>query len=139
VAVDEVAKEIISSLGNQIDLIFSLSVAICGGIIALVFHVALHNSKKESSVVKIEWGFMLWLSFLSEGISVLFGYLSRGAITANIPSIYKIDFAKISTWGAASFGGSCTMKWVISIQFYTFLIGVLLLFALVVKNLKKIV
>ena len=93
---DEIAKEIISSVGNQIDLIFSLSVAICGGIIALVFQVALHNSKKESSVVKIEWAFLLWLSFLSEGISVLFGYLSRGAITANIPSIYKIDFAKIT-------------------------------------------
>ena len=138
-AANEIANGVISSMGNQIDLIFTLSVAICGGIIALIFQVALHNSKKESSVLKIEWGSLLWLSFLSEGISVLFGYLSRGAITANIPSIYKIDFAQIKTWGAASFEGSCTMKWVISLQFYTFLIGVLLLFVLVVKNLKKIV
>ena len=135
----EIANQIISSMGNQIDLIFTLSVGICGGIIALVFQVALHNSKKESSVLKIEWGVLLWLSFLFEGISVLFGYLSRGAITANIPSIYKIDFTQINTWGTASFEGFRTMKWVISLQFYTFLIGVLLLFVLIVKNLKKVV
>jgi len=134
----DVANQIISSMGSQIDLIFTLSVAICGGIIALVFQLALHNSKASGSPLKIECRFLLWVSFLSEGISVLFGYLSRGAITANIPSIYQIDFSKIETWGAASFEGFCTLKWVISLQFWTFLLGVSLLFFLVLKNLKVI-
>lgn len=134
----DVANQIISSMGSQIDLIFTLSVAICGGIIALVFQLALHNSKSSGSPLKIEWRFLLWVSFLSEGISVLFGYLSRGAITANIPSIYQIDFSQIKTWGAASFDGFCTLKWVISLQFWTFLLGVFLLFLLVLKNLKVI-
>ena len=88
----DVANQIISSMGRQIDLIFTLSVAICGGIIALVFQLALHNSKLNKSPLRIEWHFLLWGSFLFEGISVLFGYWSRGAIPANIPSIYKIDF-----------------------------------------------
>jgi hypothetical protein len=35
----DVANQIISSMGSQIDLIFTLSVAICGGIIALVFQL----------------------------------------------------------------------------------------------------
>ncbi|MFH1950151.1 MAG: hypothetical protein ABIL06_00895 [Pseudomonadota bacterium] len=135
----DVANQIILSMGRQIDLIFTLSVAICGGIIALVFQLVLHNSKTNGSFLKIEWGFLLWLSFLSEGVSVLFGYLSRGAITANIPSIYNIDFSQIETWGAASFSGFCTLKWVISLQFWTFLAGVFLLFLLVLKNLKVIV
>ena len=135
----DVTNQIISSMGSQIDLIFTLSVAICGGIIVLVFQIALYNSKTNGTLLKIEWVFLLWLSFLSEGISVLFGYLSRGAITANIPSIYKIDFSKIETWGAASFSGFCTLKWVINLQFWTFLIGVFLLFLLVLKNLKVIV
>ena len=134
----DVANQIISSMGSQIDLIFALSVAICGGIIALVFQLALHNSKTNGLPLKIKWGFLLWLSFLSEGISVLFGYLSRGAITGNIPSIYKIDFSQIDTWGAADFSGFCTLKWVISLQFWTFLLGVFLLFLLVLKNLKVI-
>jgi len=125
-------------MANQIDLIFTLSVAICGGIIVLIFQVALHNSKKEGPILKIEWRFLLWLSFLFEGISILFGYLSRGAITANIPSIYEIDFTKINTWGSASFGGFCTMKWLISLQFYTFLVGVFILFILILTNLKKV-
>jgi hypothetical protein len=106
----DVANQIISSMGSQIDLFFTLSVAICGGIIALVFQLALHNSKTNGSPLKIKWHFLLWSSFLSEGVSVLFGYLSRGAITANIPSIYKIDFSQIKTWGVASFVGFCTLK-----------------------------
>lgn len=135
----DVANQIISSMGSQIDLIFTLSVAICGGIIALVFQIALHNSKREVSPLKIEWRGLIWSSFLVEGISLLFGYLSRGAITSNIPSIYKIDFSKINIWGEATFGGFCTIKWVINLQFCTFILGVFLLFLLVIKNLKLIV
>ena len=135
----DIANQIISSMGNQIDLIFTLSVAICGGIIVLIFQVALHNSKKEGSYLRIECGALLWISFFFEGLSVLFGYLSRGAITGNIPSIYKVDFSQINTWGAANFEGFCTMKWLISLQFYAFLLGVILLFILVLKNLKKVI
>jgi hypothetical protein len=133
----DIAEQVVASMGSQIDLIFTLAVAICGGIVALIFQIALHNSKKEADL-KVEWRCLLWLSFLAEGLSVLFGYLSRGAITANIPSIYKVPFGKIDTWGSASFPGFYTMKWLISLQFYTFLMGVLLLFILILKNLKKI-
>lgn len=134
----EVANQIISSMGSQIDLIFTLSVAICGGIVALVFQVAVHNSKTNGFPLTIEWHHLLWVSFLSEGISVLFGYLSRGAITDNIPSICRVDFSQIETWGAAKFKGLSSLEFCVKLQFYTFLIGVILLFILVCTNLKVI-
>jgi hypothetical protein len=42
-SLDAVPERIIESLGSQIDLLFTLSVAVSGGIIALVFQIAIHN------------------------------------------------------------------------------------------------
>ena len=134
----DIANQIISSMGKQIDLFFTLSVAICGGIIALVFQLALHNTNNQNSKLIICGKWMLYGSFFLEGLSILSGYLSSASITANIPSIYKIDFSKLKTWGAAEFEGFPTIEVLVQVQFWTFIGGIGLLFILILCNWCRI-
>ena len=133
---DNIANQIISSLGNQVDFLLTLSVAICGGIIALLVQASLSEkaNQQNSKLIKCAW--LLIPTFFIEGVSVLFGYLSRGSITDNIPSIYALDFSKIKTFGFAAFSGANTMKFLISTQFWTFIIGILFLLILLIVNIK---
>jgi len=135
---EKVAKEVILSMGGQVDLLFTLSVAICGGITALVFQLAIHNKTRTGSQINIIWPWLLIATFLVLGISILCGYFARGSITDSIPSIYKIDFSKFDTWGSAKFVGDGTLKFLVWVQFLTFLGGIFALFLLVFKNKELI-
>ena len=42
---EKIAEKVISSMGSQMDLLFTISVAICGGIIALIVQIILHKTK----------------------------------------------------------------------------------------------
>ena len=128
---EKLAEQIIESMGAQLDLLFTLAVAICGGIIVLIVQMALHKNNKP---VEFQgFGFLI-VTFLLEGISIIFGYLSRGSITSNIPKIYRIDFSKIDSWGSASFEGYGMLKTLFCLQFVAFLLGIACLFILLCMN-----
>ena len=128
---EKVAEQIIESMGAQMDLLFTLAVAICGGIIVLIVQLALHKNMKP---VEFKGFRFLIVTFLLEGVSIIFGYLSRGSITSNIPKIYRIDFSKIDSWGSASFEGYGTLKTLFCLQFAAFLLGIVCLFILLCMN-----
>ena len=141
-SLDAIPEKLLESLGSQIDLLFTLSVAVCGGIIALVFQIAIHNrSDGTTRPIKIHWPWALLLALVAEGISLLCGYFARGAITANIPSIYRIDFSDptIKTFGrATAFDGYGMLAGLITWQFIAFAVGLSLLFVLTFTNRKLI-
>ena len=128
---ENVAEQIIESMGAQLDLLFTLAVAICGGIIVLIVQMALHENNKP---VEFQgFGFLI-VTFLLEGVSIIFGYLSRGSITSNIPKIYRIDFSKIDSWGSANFEGYGMLKSLFYLQSVTFFLGIVCLFILLCMN-----
>ena len=131
---DKIAEQIIKSMGTQMDLIFTLSVAICGGILALSVHIAIHNRAAQTSPLKFRGYWLIVSTFLFAGISIILGYFSRGSITSSIPEIYKIDFSKINSWGAASFDASCMLKTLFALQFGTFFLAIICLFFVVCIN-----
>lgn len=90
---DKIAEQIIKSMGSQMDLIFTLSVAICGGILALSVQIAIHNRAAQTSPLKYRGYWLLVLTFLFAGMSIILGYFSRGSITSSIPAIYNLNFA----------------------------------------------
>lgn len=140
VASTDVAEKIIDSLGAQIDLLFTLSVAVCGGIIALVFQIAMHNrSGKDAGAIQIRSSWALVVAMLFEGVSFLCGYFARGAITRNIPSICRLDFGTTATFEPSpDFPGYNTLAYLIACQFYAFAVGALLLFFLTFRNRRLI-
>lgn len=130
---NKIAEQIILSMGSQMDLIFTLSVAICGGILGLFVQIAIQNSQ-PSSPLKFDGYNIFLLTFSSAAVSILLGYLSRGAITSSIPEIYKIDFSKISSWNSVAFDGYNTLKKLFLWQFLTFLFSILSLFYILFTN-----
>jgi hypothetical protein len=135
---DKIAEQIIKSMGSQMDLIFTLSVAICGGILALSVQIAVHNRAAQTSPLKLKGYWLLVLTFIFSGMSIILGYLSRGSITSSIPEIYKLDFSKIKSWGSASFDASCMLKILFASQFWTFFLAIIFLFVVVCINRKLI-
>jgi hypothetical protein len=135
---EKIAEEIIKSMGSQMDLLFALSVAICGGIIALLVQMALRDNQTRTESIEFQGFYLFILTFIFEGLSVIFGYFARGSITSSIPRIYSLDFSKIESWGSAEFEGHCTLKWLFRLQFGTFMIGIVLLFILLIINRRLI-
>jgi len=131
---DRVTTQLLAALNNQISLLFALSVAICGGIIALTIQVRLHRSSHPTSPVEIRQGWWMTLTFITQGASLLFGYLASGAITDNLPSIYKVDLESLNLWSEATFDGFSTLTFLMAGQFWIFLGGVLCLFFLLLAN-----
>jgi hypothetical protein len=130
---EKIAEQTINSMGSQMDLLFTLSVAICGGIIVLLVQIALHNSGAGNKI-KLNSTSLLIVTFIFEGMSILLGYFARGSITSSIPQIYKLDYAKINSFGSAVFDAHCMLKSLFLLQFFTFFIGIILLFFLVWNN-----
>jgi hypothetical protein len=135
---DKIAEQIIKSMGSQMDLIFTLSVALCGGIVALIVQLAIHNRSVPASPLKLRGYWLLVLTFLFAGTSIIFGYLARGSITSSIPEIYRLDFSKIKSWGSASFEASCMLKFLFQSQFWTFFLAIICLFVVVILNRKLV-
>jgi hypothetical protein len=135
---DKIAEEIIKSMGSQMDLIFTLSVALCGGIIALLVQIAIHNRSKTAAPLNLRGYWLLVFTFLFAGVSIISGYLARGSITSSIPEIYQLDFSNIKSWGSASFEASSTIKILFLSQFWTFFLAILCLFVIVCINLNLV-
>ena len=135
---DNIAAQVINSMGSQMDLIFSLSVAICGGIIALLFQLLIHNRAKPTAQVHLNGIWLIYTSFISAGVSIIIGYLSRGAITSSIPAIYQVDLKTLASWGSASFEGAYTLRFLFTAQFIAFMLSIIFLFFMLYKNLNKL-
>ena len=99
---EKIAEHIINSMGSQLDLIFTLSVAICGGIVALTIQLVIKGKNTQGLKLNTfsRWAIiaLMLLVFITEGVSILIGYLCRGSITSNIPIIFKQSFANINYW-----------------------------------------
>ena len=130
-----IAKAIIDQLGSQVGLATTLATAISGGLIALVIQIAMHNGSNGASQLKLSYTWLIVCSLVSEGISLLFGYLARGTITDIAPIIMQLPAAKWQnivgtnseplTFGAVQFAGSSTLACFVRAQFILMIVGLI--------------
>ena len=92
VAGSDVAELIVDSIAGQADLLFGLSVAICGGIAALGTQIIIHNNSEGSTKIVVSGLPVAGLIFLSEGVSAFFGYLVKGTLVGAIPAIHAAEY-----------------------------------------------
>ena len=130
----DTAVKIIDSISSQIDLLTTLSVGICAGIVALYIQIALHNRGNDNSKLILKWQFLLILCFFLEGSSILLGYLAYGAITDAIPIIFPLQFVQDKIFSEYEFTNSCMIRALAIFQFLFFLGGILCVFCCLVKN-----
>jgi hypothetical protein len=71
---------------------------------------------------------------LVECASICCGYLARATITALTPAIFRIDTSQMKSWSEAAFEGSAVLRLWPILQFVLFVLGVLIVFVIVVRN-----
>ncbi|QDV20341.1 hypothetical protein Pan153_50160 [Gimesia panareensis] len=131
----EIAEAVIGQMNNQIDLLFTLTTAFCGGIIALSVQILFRNNDKSKNPIRLADWKLLFLSFSSEGVSILCGYLASGCLTSVTPVIYSYpEIEKLKNWTDACFTGHGNLRLLMTFQFLFFLIGGALLFAMLFRN-----
>jgi hypothetical protein len=98
VAGSDIVALLIDTIGSQADLLLGLSAAICGGIVALVIQVAIHNRGGDTKIT-IAGSAILLLACIAEGVSMFYGYSVRGTLAGSLPALYhasyKVDKALI--------------------------------------------
>lgn len=131
-----VAEAVIGQINSQIDLLFTIASAFCGGIVALSVQILFHNRDPDAHSVKIEAKGLAFATFAAEGISVFFGYLARSVLTSATPNIFKVmkTFTGTESWAKAEFEGHSNLRNFMGLQFIAFMVGVVLLSAVLYQN-----
>ena len=128
------AEKILEAMSSQIDLLTSLSVGICAGIAALFIQIAIHNRSGDAARLRLQWKNALFIAFAAEGVSLVFGYLSYGAITAASPAILSLKLDATKMWTEHAFPNAATIRCLLIAQFGFFIAGVVSVFACLLKN-----
>lgn len=131
----EIAKALISEMTKQIDLIFGISSAVCGGIIFIWLQITLHNNSFQNTRFVLKGKNILLTAFIFEGLSLCFGYLSRGSVVSLIPAIFKNSNKNIQNWTSIDFDGSLALRLIPLAQFSFFIFGLIAILVLVKKNI----
>lgn len=135
---EEIAKQLISGMGSQIDLLVTLAVAIFGGIIALSIQIAVHNHKPENTKIQLCGNWLLILALATQGTSIVFGYFARGAITDVTPLLFNLKFSADKLWISYEYPHSGTLITMMLVQFGSLFLGILCVFFFILCNRKKV-
>lgn len=130
------AEKILETISSQIDLLTTLSVGVCAGIVALFIQIAIHNRSGEASKLRLRWKDLLLAAFIFEGLALVFGYLSYGAITDAAPAILSLNLEATKTWVEHSFRNASLIRYLVLAQFVFFFSGIICVLACLLKNRK---
>ena len=131
---DEAAKSIIHSISSQIDLITTLSVGICAGIVALFLQITLHNHRKAERKLTLDWENLLFAAFCCEGLSIISGYCAYGSITNATPIIFSLTLEPQKTFAEYEFRNATLIRCLAISQFILFLGGIICVLVCLFKN-----
>jgi hypothetical protein len=131
---DEIAGKIIESMSSQIDLITTLAVGICAGIVAIFLQIGLYNHSKDGQKLILNWQNLLFIAFFCEGISIISGYCAYGSITDATPIIFSLTFEQGKTFVDYEFRNAALIRWLAITQFIFFVGGIICVFICLLKN-----
>ncbi len=132
----DIANSIIAQTTEQINLLLSLSTAICGAIMAFILQISLHNNTSEEKAIRLRGTNWLIVAFLIEGVSILFGYFAQGTLISLTPAIYKASNPNIKNWTTVQFPGSVMIRATTLLQFLFFFLGLLTVISVIFRNRK---
>ncbi len=129
----EIAITVIKQMSSHIDLLFTLSMAVCGALAAGILQILIHNSQSDKVTIRLSRMSLLYWAFFVQSISLLFGYLARGSVTAVTPIIFNYD-KTVGNWADVPFEGHTTLRICMIAQFLTLVAGVFVILAFVLAN-----
>ena len=132
---NKIAEALVAQMIGQMDMLFGISAAVCGGIVLFCGQIITHNASPDKTPVKIKGINLLVACFVLQGLSMCCGYLGHGSITSLIPAIYKHANPDIVNWTMVEFEGSTIMRITPFLQFVMFIIGLMALLYVAVSNI----
>lgn len=142
-----IAKAILDQLSSQVGLATALATAICGGLVALVIQLAIHN-RSGNARIALSGRWLIVLALLSEVVSLVFGYLARGAITDVAPVLMRLPathweitsggHATILRFAGVTFEGSWQLKMYVAVQSIGMFLGIVFSAILALSNLRTL-
>lgn len=130
----ETGKAVLEQMSAQSDLLLTLAMAVIGGTIALLIQIRFGTSGAGSRDVK--WAGGILTGILCQFASILFAYLTVGALVIEVPTIMFADYAGKAFEEAGLFGFGDPVRFLPILQFGFFLVGIGLVTAGFWRNLK---
>lgn len=134
----QLVSQILDTIGDQSELLITLAVAVCAGIVAIFFQTLVHNRSDDNRPIQFAWAWLLILAFFLEGLSILFGYLTKGSLAASIPALYAIDWNFGKSLAHQESVALETIRVLSLLQFAGFMGGIASILVFLAKNLKLI-
>jgi hypothetical protein len=130
----KVAEIIIEEVGSMIDLVFTVSTAVCGGLIAITIQILLNNSDPSTKALRLKCPWLLFCSIACEGFAASASYFARSCLTAVTPNIFTAEIEPLESWALVGYPGSEILRWTMYFQFAFFAVGLLAIFIFLVAN-----
>jgi hypothetical protein len=127
-----IAQTAIQQMSSQVGLFISLSLAVCGGLLALLVQISLHNHQHNKSIISLRAPAVLLTSLGLEIISIGCGLFCISAITAMALRMVEADLT--SSNSLAEILDSEEVRFTGLAQVASFFLGLLLLIWFVSMN-----
>lgn len=88
----EIASAIERGVTGQSDLITSLSLAVIGGLLAVLLRVRIHNVSNPSKEIELKWLSAFWVALGLAGVSILISLFLSGMLVQMAPALFSHTF-----------------------------------------------
>jgi hypothetical protein len=129
-----VAPILIDSMTGQSETLSTLSLAICGGIAALLLQVAIHNRSDGTKKLRLRASDLLLVAFVLEGASFVVAYLVRGSIVASVPELMNLKYDPQTALSPAASNGLQAIRTLELTQFTLLGLGILAILVVLIVN-----
>jgi hypothetical protein len=122
----EIAGAAERSIISQAELLSTLSLAVIGGMLALLIQVRTHNSSDGKKEIYLKHVWLMWSSMTSASISIALSYVVSGMLVEMAPQIFSVEFDTSKSFGNQDFGSApmAGLQTISGLQFLAFLTSI---------------
>ncbi|MFN3225407.1 MAG: hypothetical protein ACE360_04055 [Hyphomicrobiales bacterium] len=115
------------SITSQGELLTTLSLAVIGGLLAVILRVRIHNSSNPASVIDLRCVWVMWIAMGLAAVSIGLSYLVSGMLVQMSPQIFSAVFDSTKAFSSQDFGNApvSTMMTLSFAQFVCFCLSVI--------------
>jgi hypothetical protein len=122
----EIAAAAERSIVSQAELVSTLSLAVIGGMLAVLIQVRTHNSSEGTKEIRLKHIWLMWSSMTLAAISIALSYVVSGMLVEMSPQIFSVKFDNSTSFGNQDFGSApmSGLRIISGFQFLAFLTSI---------------
>ena len=123
----EIALAAERSISGQNELLTTLSIAVIGGVLAILVQIHLQVSDNVRTI-KLRFRFLMWLSIFLAMVTIALSYIVSGMLVEMSPQIFSTDYDITRPFSSQNFGVAPmkTLQKISTVQFFSFLLSIVL-------------